>query len=230
MTTKGEELRETVGIRSLPQLIGPAVVVGVLWVAFAWFPANRAIDSSDRDVDLAQTERLAFVDELAGARQLEADWDGVMEQRRTLELAIPADLELDAFIRLIDEIAVTAGARVEQFSPVAVETSSTGEDTNELPAGVTAVDLNLALSGTYSELAAVVEALEKLDRAVVFDNVSFTADEENSDVLTLDSTFRIFTLETLVAQDAVDRAFAAFDDTDLDDTDLDDADLEASDG
>lgn len=192
-------------------LIGPPVVLTLLWLAAVYVPSQRSISSANDQLVQTQDDQLALVTEIDELNQSESQLPEVERDLEITALAIPDAPMVGAFVATIAAAAADSGVQVNLVSPTEVLDITTNDPNRTVPSGLTAVVIAIEAEGTFENTMAFAAGLEDLSRLIVVDQLAMVAVDGSDQLIILDMTLRIFATGGPVAAD-VEAADPFFDD------------------
>lgn len=184
-------------------LLAGIVVAGVGWLVAVAIPTSRVAD--DHRAAIVEADDRAVVLRRQANRLEEIDPEPVDAALEALRAAIPPTAELPRLISTIQRQADDAGVRLTALTPANTTSVVTGPDDT-----TSALAVATSTLGPYAAQLAYVANLQRADRLIVIDALSFLADPSDPSRLALELSMRAFTEEDLgVSDDAAARVAAA---------------------
>ncbi|MDY7104547.1 MAG: GspMb/PilO family protein [Actinomycetota bacterium] len=175
--------------RTLALLVG-LVIAGVAWLVAVLVPTSRIADDDRAAIEAADGRAVALRQQRARLADIEPA--PIEADLAVLEAAIPETARLPELIATIQRQADDAGVRLTALTPASAASVVTGPDD---AAGAIAVATSTA--GEYPAQLDYLANLERAERLIVVDAVSFLADPTDPSNLSLELTLRAFTDEDL---------------------------------
>jgi Tfp pilus assembly protein PilO len=183
-------------------MVAGAVLMIGLWFTELWGPEKHSYASakesltkleSDRDELQAKVAELSKLNETKLQKGVDA-----------LDAAIPNNADLDSFFHNVQDAASSTGVTLTAVTPASpnaqVAVVSTG--ISPPPAGVSAINVTVSISGNYASTSSFLDALDNLPRLVITDSIAMNYDG-SSGGLQSQLAVRIFTTKTLVTTTTV---------------------------
>lgn len=177
---------------TLRNLLLPPLVLGLLWVAAVWWPAQMLLEREQRELDTQQTQQLSLVSEIDELNQQTDILERIDADRARIDTAVPPNENIDEFLAVIAEQATSAGVNVRVVSPMQILGSDSADPFRPVPGGISAVVFSTSADGSFPAVMTFVRELQELDRMVVVDTLALSA-VEGADRVTVDLGFRVFT-------------------------------------
>lgn len=175
-------------------LLAGTMVAGVGWLVAVAIPASRIAD--DHRAAIAEADDRSVVLRGQGNRLAEIDPAPVDAALEALRAAIPPTAELPPLISTIQRQADDAGVRLTALTPANTTSVVTGPDDT-----TSALAVSTSTVGPYEDQLAYIANLQRADRLVVIDALSFLADPSDPSRLALELSMRAFTEEDLGGAD-----------------------------
>ena len=157
-------------------MVGVAAAAAVLgiWYQLLWSPQTNSLAAAHRRIDASATALIASEQRLGHLKKLSSKSTALDEASAKLISAIPDHDAADAFILDINNYAAASGVAVSTIG-IAQPSSSSSSSSTFSAAGVTALPLQLAISGGYFDVENFLRMLRDGPRLVVIDSVSLSA-------------------------------------------------------
>ncbi len=187
-------------------VIVPSLLVVALWIAMAGIPSMRASNAADERLASAESDRSALARSLVEVQGLSAMQGETERSAHQIEAAIPSQLELGSLLQAIDGAGYANGVAVGNFSPIQITDNASSTQATRMPDGISSVSFGLSAEGSYDSILDFFEAVESLDRLVIFDSVDVFTGTEDSAVLIVEGRLRIFTSGAITEFEATNRS------------------------
>lgn len=177
---------------SFRNLLLPPILLGLLWFAGIWWPAQMIVSSEQEELESLQATQLSLVAEIDTLNQLGEVQDAIERDFAAFAEAVPAEPGVDAFIATIADEGAASGVDIRLVSPTEILGPDTADPNRATPAGVNAVAFSVAADGPFGSVMTFIRDLQELDRLVVVDTLALSG-VEGTDRVTVDLALRIFT-------------------------------------
>lgn len=172
------------------RLILSVVGVLVLLVAFYFFfirPRQTELSTVREDIELEEARTAQLNAELARLQDLQANAPELEAELARIRGFVPKDDEVPNFIFLTQDAANAAGVDFVEITPELPKPPPEG-------AALAEVRATIGAGGGYFAIQDFIRRLHNLDRAVRIDNLTLTAEEEETGEVTvvMSATARIF--------------------------------------
>ena len=180
-----------------PWMVGPPLAVLLIWGAIGFFPARQISATAETRIRTAQEAQVRGAAQRNSLEQFRTSSAEMTTRVRSAKASVPASLEVAAFVRTLEQLAIDSALQLDVLAPSGVSGDSFVDGNDPLPAGLSAVSITIGATGSYNEITEFVRGLEEARRLVLVDSIAITTTDENLDVLGLDLTLRIFTTAEL---------------------------------
>lgn len=176
----------------LRALLGPPIILGLVWAGAIWWPSQRAISSANEEADQAQSEQLSLITDIDRLNQTSDLLPSLDRDIAAVARSIPSDAELEGFFATLALAAEQSGVRVNLVSPTEVLDAATTDANRPVPTGMTAVAISVEAEGDFNSVMAFATSLDDLPRMVVVDQVGMVAVEGGTQLVVIDMSLRVF--------------------------------------
>lgn len=176
----------------LRALLGPPIILSIIWAAAIWWPSQRAISSANEELDQAQSQQLALITDIDRLNRTSELIPALDQDIAAVARSIPADAELEGFFATLAQAADDSGVRVNLVSPTEVLDAATTDPNRPVPAGMTAVAISIEAEGDFVSVMSFATSLGELPRMVVVDQVGMIAVEGGTQLVVIDISLRVF--------------------------------------
>ncbi len=177
-------------------LLGPPLLLGLLWVGAIWWPSQMAISSADEQAERATSEQLALIADIERLDQSSTQQSDLEADLSAIARSIPSDPQVDAFLATLAAAAEQNGVRVNLVSPTGILDSATSDPNRPVPTGMSSVGIALEAEGSFEDVMRFTSSLDDLERLVVIDEIGMVALEGATQVIIIDVSLRIFASTT----------------------------------
>jgi len=177
---------------TIRNLLLPPFVLGLLWLAAIWWPAQMLLDNEQREIDAQQSQQLSLVSEVDRLNQRAALAESIQADRERIDAAIPGAAGIDDFLAVIAERGEANDVNIRAVSPLQIMGPDSADPLRPVPPDTSAVVLSLSADGNFVSAMTFLRDLRELDRLVVIDTLAMSA-VEGGGRISLDVGLRIFT-------------------------------------
>lgn len=151
-------------MRRNPLIVGLVAAIGLLVLTVALvLPQGTRVEAAQVEVEAADAELVALQAELSALEAL-AESGELVQQLAAARVQIPATVDLEALLADLEGAALRSGVTLNSITPGVPTVSSAGS--------LSALSLNLSVTGPYFALAEFIFELEHLDRLTRIDTMS----------------------------------------------------------
>lgn len=176
----------------LRALLGPPLVLALIWAAAIWWPAQRAISSATEELDQSESQQLSLITDIGRL-------DGTSEQQSDLEddiaviaRSIPSDPMIDTFLNTLALSAEASGVRVNLVSPTEILDATTSDPNRPVPPGMSAIAIVMEAEGSFADVMTFLSSIDDLPRLIVIDQIGMVAVDGATQLIVIDLGLRIF--------------------------------------
>ena len=186
--------------KPLLRLFGPALAVAAAWMLLFWWPVSGARTEAVAERDTALTTLLEQQTELAIARRDPVDEAELLAALALSTAAVPEQADLAGVVDLLHD---TAGGRSIALTQVVPGRVVTIVEDPTLPAGIGAIEVAIAATGSFEDLMGFVDDLMATDRLLVLTQIDLVSREVGTADVQANIQVRAFTSGIAVDEDAV---------------------------
>jgi len=172
-----------------------ALALAVLAVFFLVLPKMTEVSQAREDLEDASSEQITLESRLIALRDAEAAAPQAEQTIRAVERQIPPTVDVQAVILLLDNAASQSSISLRTFTP--------GTPAFDEASGLTMMDVQASVQGTYFSLDEFLYRIETLPRAARVLNITIGAAQQQatgtpttSSELSMSATVRVFTSDT----------------------------------
>ena len=179
----------------LQALLGPPLLLGLIWAAAIWWPSQMAISSANEQLEQAESQQLLLVTDIDRLNQTSMQQSDLEADLAAIARSIPNDPHIDTFLGTLASIAEQNGVRVNLVSPTDILNGATSDPNRPVPTGMSAVAIALEAEGDFDDVMAFTSGLDDLSRLVVIDEIGMVALDGDTQLIIVDVSLRIFATE-----------------------------------
>lgn len=179
----------------LRALLGPPLLLALIWAAAIWWPSQMALSSANEQIDQSERQQLTLVADIDRLDQTSTQQSDLEADLADIARAIPSDPHIDTFLGTLASTAEQNGVRVNLVSPTDILNTATSDPNRPVPAGMSAIAIAIEAEGTFDDVMAFTSSLDQLSRLVVIDQVGMVALDGDTQLIIVDVSLRIFANE-----------------------------------
>lgn len=180
---------------------GAAVLLLAVWFLFLWGPQGNKLSDAKKREDAAASQNSQLELRLARLQAAQKDAPKLMATGEELRRAVPATPDLAQFILDANDAASAAGVDFLSISP--------SPPAPPRGAGPSEIQLQISVTGSYTEVINYLDRLNGLPRLVVVDTLGLTpggAEGASAENLSVAIAARMFTTAVPASQAAAGAA------------------------
>jgi type IV pilus assembly protein PilO len=167
-------------------VIGLSLLVALVWYTTAYQSAQTTIADLTTEIEGLEAKKQVGENAQRNVIRLCGVVAGLEADKANFLRSLPSS---EQFSKLLTSIRTQVADNKGQLNSIARTLGASGNAA--IPAGIRAVNLTLALEGTYSSLFGILVALERQQRFLNVDNVSFNQNNQSAQAANADPNFKI---------------------------------------
>lgn len=142
------------------------IVILLVWNLMFFSPAGSDLDDARDRRDTAATQNATLESTLQRLLDLKERQPELMDERDRMSAKVPANADLEVFIRAANDLSVESGLDWISIAP-----------TEPLPgpSGISEITMTIQLEGGYYQVLDYLNRMEDMSRLVVVDSIQVTA-------------------------------------------------------
>lgn len=164
------------------------VVLSLLLIFFLVLPKLNGVTEARQDLIQAQADRGTLEARLGALRDAQENAPEAQRIIAEIDIKVPPTADVSSVIRMLDIASTQSTLDLQSFTPVA--------PVFDADVGLSRIDIQVSVTGTYFELDEFLFLVETLPRAARLLNVTIGASAILAGELTMQATVQVFTSDT----------------------------------